>query len=122
MPDGLYGRYDDMLVVRGENIYPSAIEDTLRAIDGFGGEFQVIVSRKESMDELLIRAEYLPSFADGSLAELRATMRTRLRARLGSHPVVELVEQGRLPRTEFKARRVVDDRDLYHQSLRKEQA
>ena len=57
LPDGLYGRFDDMIVVRGENVYPSAIEDTLRAIDGFGGEFQVIVSRRETMDELLVRAE-----------------------------------------------------------------
>jgi len=44
-------------------------------------------------------------------------MRDRLRARIGIHPVVELVPQGTLPRTEFKARRVVDDRDLYRQAL-----
>jgi len=40
-------------------------------------------------------------------------MRDRLRARLGVHPVVELVAPGTLPRSEFKARRVIDDRDLY---------
>jgi len=114
LPDGLYGRIDDMFIVRGENIYPSAIEDTLRAIDGFGGEFRVIVSRRETMDELLIRAEYAATHADAPAREaLRATMRERLRARLGVHPVVELVPQGALPRTEFKARRVIDDRNLY---------
>jgi len=119
LPDGLYGRFDDMIIVRGENIYPSAIEDTLRAIDGFGGEFRVIVSRRETMDELLIRAEHTAAHAEGPrLDALRATMRERLRARLGVHPVVELVPEGTLPRTEFKARRVVDDRDLYHQGLR----
>jgi phenylacetate-CoA ligase len=63
LPDGLYGRIDDMFIVRGENIYPSAIEDTLRAIEGFGGEFRVIVSRKDAMDELLVRAEYAASHA-----------------------------------------------------------
>jgi len=67
LPRGLDGRFDDMIIVRGENVYPGAIEDTLRAIDGFGGEFRVIVSRREAMDE--------------------------------------------------KARRVIDDRDLYRQSL-----
>jgi len=112
LPDGLYGRLDDMFIVRGENIYPSAIEDTLRAIDGFGGEFRVIVSRRETMDELLIRVEHAPSHAD-RLDELMLTIRERLRARLGVHPKVELVPQGELPRTEFKARRVIDDRDLY---------
>src|SRR5262249_37702102 len=48
---------------------------------------------------------------------LRQAMRERLRARIGIHPVIDLVPQGSLPRTEFKARRVVDDRDLYRQAL-----
>jgi phenylacetate-CoA ligase len=114
LPDGLYGRYDDMLIVRGENIYRSAIEDTLRAVDGFGGEFQVVVSRKEGMDKLLVRAEYSPSHSDPEkLSALRITVHDRLRTRLGVHPVVQLVPSGELPRHEFKARRVIDDRELY---------
>jgi phenylacetate-coenzyme A ligase PaaK-like adenylate-forming protein len=112
LPEGLYGRIDDMLVVRGENIYPSAIEDTLRAIDGFGGEFRVVVSRRETMDELLIQAEYAVAHADRR-ASLEQTMRERLRARLGVRPRIELLPEGSLPRSEFKARRVIDDRDLY---------
>ncbi|MBZ5611252.1 MAG: phenylacetate--CoA ligase family protein [Acidobacteriia bacterium] len=117
LPDGLYGRYDDMFIVRGENIYPSTIEDTLRSTEGFGGEFQVIISREETMDELLVRAEYAPSHGDPEkLNALRVTIRERLRTRLGVHPVVELVPSGELPRHEFKARRVVDDRELYRHS------
>ncbi len=119
LPHGLYGRIDDMFIVRGENIYPSAIEDTLRALAGFGGEFRVIISRREAMDELLVRAEYAPSHADAAAqARLRAAMTERLRARLGVHPVVELVAAGTLERTEFKARRVIDDRDLYRKASR----
>ena len=118
LPEGLYGRIDDMFIVRGENIYPSAIEDTLRAIDGFGGEFRVIVSRREAMDDLLVRAEYAATHASGEAqARLSAIMRERLRARLGVHPRVELVAEGTLPRSEFKARRVIDDRDLYRRTL-----
>jgi phenylacetate-CoA ligase len=114
LPEGLYGRIDDMFIVRGENIYPTAIEDTLRSIEGFGGEFRIIVSRRETMDQLLIRAEYAPTHAQEQVQHgLRRTMRDKLRARLGVHPIVELVPPGSLPRTEFKARRVVDDRDLY---------
>jgi len=116
LPDGLYGRLDDMIIVRGENIYPSAIEDTLRAIEGFGGEFRVIVSRRETMDELLVRAECGATHAEPAAQErLGRTMRERLRARLGVSPVVELVPEGTLPRAEFKARRVIDDRDLYRE-------
>jgi phenylacetate-CoA ligase len=116
LPAGLYGRYDDMIVVRGENIYPSAVEDTLRAIEGFGGEFRVIVSRREAMDELLVRAEFAPEHAAPERRQaLAARMRERLRARLGIHPVIDLVPAGTLERTEFKARRVIDDRDLYRE-------
>ncbi len=49
-------------------------------------------------------------------------MRERLRARLGVHPIVELVPHATLPRTEFKARRVIDDRDLYRQTLERKEA
>jgi phenylacetate-CoA ligase len=120
LPAGLYGRFDDMIVVRGENIYPSAVEDTLRAVPGFGGEFRIIVSRREAMDELLVRVEYAASHAGAErLDALRGEMRSRLRTRLGVHPVVELVPEGTLARTEFKARRVVDDRDLYRDTVNK---
>jgi phenylacetate-CoA ligase len=123
LPAGIYGRIDDMFIVRGENIYPAAIEDTLRAIDGFGGEFRVIISRRQAMDELLVRAEHAAAWTDPSaLARLQATMQERLRAKLGVRPLVELVPEGTIPRTEFKARRVIDDRDLYATGLRASQS
>jgi phenylacetate-CoA ligase len=55
--------------------------------------------------------------AQGLAARFGALIRERLRARLGVHPVVDLVPHGTLPRTEFKARRVIDDRDLYRQAV-----
>src|SRR5437899_3554546 len=118
LPRGIYGRIDDMFIVRGENIYPSAIEDVLRSLEGFGGEFSVIVSRREAMDELLVRAEYAASHAaDAARAALAGRMKERLRARLGVTPRIELVAAGELPRTEFKAKRVIDDRDLYKKGV-----
>jgi len=70
------------------------------------------------MDDLLICAEFAQSpTAPEARERLHETMRSRLRARLGVHPAMELVPEGTLPRTEFKARRVIDDRDLYHQTL-----
>jgi phenylacetate-CoA ligase len=120
LPDGIYGRYDDAFIIRGKNLYPSAIEDTLRGVEGFGGEFQVIISREDSMDELLIRAEYVPSESgQDSIDALKTIMWEKIRARIGVRPVLELVPQGSLPRTEFKARRVIDDRDIYRTSLGK---
>jgi phenylacetate-CoA ligase len=114
LPRGIYGRIDDMFIVRGENIYPSAIEEVLRAVPGFGGEFRIIVSRKERMDELLVRAEYAAQVAD--LGAFEKTVRERLQAKCGVRPRLELVPEGTIPRTEFKARRVIDDRDLYRKA------
>src|ERR1051326_991080 len=117
LPKGIYGRIDDMFIVRGENVYPAAIEDTLRGIEGFGGEFQVIVSRKQTMDELLIKAEYAPKCTDAAAQKhIQELMRQCLRARLGVRPIIQLVPQGSLPRSEFKSRRVIDDRSLYEQA------
>ena len=63
-----------------------------------------------------MRAEYTAGHA-ARLDALRALMRERLRARLGVHPIVDLGPEGTLPRTEFKAKRVIDDRDLYRKGV-----
>jgi phenylacetate-CoA ligase len=123
LPKGIYGRVDDMFIVRGENIYPSAIEDALRATPGFGGEFRIIISREEAMDRLVVQAEYSREVAaqaagdEGVLPRLRREMEERLRTVIGVWPTVQLQPPDALPRTEFKARRVIDNRDLFH-SLR----
>ena len=115
LPRGLYGRIDDMFIVRGENIYPSAIEEVLRAIPGFGGEFRVIISRKQAMDELLVRTEHT---RDADAGTFEKSVRERLQARLGVRPRIELVPEGTIPRTEFKAKRIIDDRDLYQKGTK----
>lgn len=123
LPRGIYGRIDDMVIIRGANVYPSAIEDTLRAIEGFGGEFQMVVSRERAMDELVVRAECSAEVAaragssPGVLNSLRDRMAARLAAVLGIRPVVRCEPPGTLPRTEFKARRVIDNRKLYEETL-----
>lgn len=116
LPEGLYGRIDDMLIIRGENIYPSAVEDVLRGIEGVGGEFRIIVSRREAMDELVVRTEIASSHQHRA-KEVEVTIRERLQARLGVRPTLELVPAGTIPRTEFKAQRVIDDREMYRYRL-----
>ncbi len=124
LPRGIYGRLDDMCIIRGANVYPSVIEDTLRAIDGFGGEFQMVISRERALDELVLRVEYghdvarRAETAPGALEALRERIATRLRSVIGLRPIVRLEAPGTLPRTEFKARRVVDNRGLYEESVR----
>jgi len=55
LPKGIYGRADDLFVVRGENVYPSAFEDVVREIKGFGDEYRIIITREKTMDELIVQ-------------------------------------------------------------------
>jgi phenylacetate-CoA ligase len=104
-PRGIIGRIDDMLVVRGENIYPSAIEDVLHGFPELGTEFEIVVSRPKALDELTVRAE-LAGPCDESA--LRERVGARLKRQLGIRAEIAFVEAGALARTDLKSRRVRD--------------
>jgi phenylacetate-CoA ligase len=117
LPKGIYGRADDMFVVRGENVYPSAIENVIRHIDGFCDEYRIIISREKEMDELIVQTECLPGVDECTIPNLKQELENRLKA-AGLRTNVVLLNPGTLERTEFKARRVIDQRDLYDKIIR----
>jgi phenylacetate-CoA ligase len=106
-PHGIIGRIDDMLVVRGENIYPSAIEDVLHEFAELGTEFEIVVSRPKALDELTVRVEIT---APCDETALRERIGAQLKRKLGIRAEVALVAAGSLPRTDLKSRRVRDER------------
>jgi phenylacetate-CoA ligase len=114
LPRGIYGRADDMFVVRGENVYPSAIEDELRAIEGFGDEYRIVITRERTMDELIVQAEPVPGLDEASAKAIARQLADRLKAK-GLRTVVQMTAPGTLARTEFKAKRIVDQRNLYEE-------
>ncbi|MEA2399676.1 MAG: phenylacetate-CoA ligase [Thermoleophilaceae bacterium] len=103
LPGGIVGRSDDMVVIRGMNVYPSAIEEAVRHLSG-SGEFRItFYSEPSGMDEIKLEVE----LADGKAArELQEMMRKQLGLRVRVVPVTP----GVLPRHDGKARRVVDER------------
>jgi phenylacetate-CoA ligase len=108
LPEGVYGRIDDMIHIRGENVYPIEIDNFLRGVPGYGGEHRVVVTRTGSMDELVVRAEY-----DGTgeaRTEFERRGREGLQTVLGVRVTFESVEPRCFERFEHKARRVVDER------------
>lgn len=115
LPRGIYGRIDDMFTIRGENIYPSAIDDVVMSHPGYGGEHRIVISRGTSMDSLAVQVEHLPGIGEPGLQGWARGISGRLRMVLGVGATVVPVAQFTFDRTEFKARRVVDDRDLFGQ-------
>jgi phenylacetate-CoA ligase len=112
LPKGIYGRADDMFIVRGENVYPSAIENVIRGISGFGDEYRIVITREKTMDELIVQAEYAKGIDPTIVPKLKDKLESELKA-AGLRTVVQILEPDRLERTEFKARRVIDKRSLY---------
>lgn len=114
LPHGIFGRIDDMFTIRGENVYPSEVDAVLNQLAGYGGEHRIVISREGAMDELLIRVEIAPA-GDGEAARaaLRDEATHRLQKMLGLRSKLEVVAPGTFPRTDFKARRVIDDREVF---------
>ncbi|HNX10190.1 MAG TPA: phenylacetate--CoA ligase [Methanothrix sp.] len=111
------GRADDMLIVRGINVFPSQIEDVLVSIPEIGNYFQVVVDRKKhGLDEISIQVEMKDEAFTGELSDLaRIQKKTeeKLKSVLNVRSKIELVEKGSIPRTAGKSRKVVDLRDVY---------
>jgi phenylacetate-CoA ligase len=109
------GRVDDMLIIRGINVFPSQIEHALMNIPQVGEHFQIVVDRKGALDDMLVRVEVSPeAFSDKitDLMKIGKLVEHRLRNSLNVAVHVELVEPGSLPRFEGKAKRVIDRRSL----------
>ncbi|KKM09990.1 phenylacetate--CoA ligase [Clostridiales bacterium PH28_bin88] len=105
------GRTDDMLVIRGVNVFPSQIESVLVEIDGVAPHYQLIVSRKGFLDELEVQVEMAEAwFTDRfkELEHLERRIKHKLQSVLSISAKVSLVEPRTLARSEGKAKRVID--------------
>jgi phenylacetate-CoA ligase len=118
LPNGIYGRIDDQFTVRGENIYPSAINDIVSNLAGYGGEHRIIVSREDTMDRLVVQVEHFSSdlAADGDgVSGFRQLAKDRLRATLGVSTEVVVVPHNTFERSDAKTHRVIDERELFRE-------
>lgn len=98
---GVVGRADDMVVIRGVNVFPSSVEEVMRGIEGID-EWRLVVERRGQMDELAVEVEE-------QVGEV-TPIAEALRLRLGLRVEVRKTPDGELPRSEHKSRRLVDRR------------
>ena len=109
--ENISGRSDDMLIIRGVNVFPSQIEEVLLKVEEIGPHYEIIVSREGHLDEMEIKVELAdPSLLDSyaKLKELEEGIRRKIRSILGVACKVKLMPPKSLKRFEGKARRVTD--------------
>ena len=88
------------------------IENVIRGIEGMGDEFRIIITREKTMDEMIVQAERSPLADPAIMPELKSRLAGELKSR-GLRAVVQMMEPGTLERTEFKAKRVIDQRRIH---------
>jgi phenylacetate-CoA ligase len=102
------GRYDDMLIIRGVNVYPSEIERILLSVENVAPHYQLVVERPNALDELTVLCE--PVSDSNDRHELERRLRHVLYEQTGIHMSVQMLPPGSVPRSEGKAVRVIDRR------------
>jgi phenylacetate-CoA ligase len=109
--DKVLGRSDDMLIIRGVNVFPSQIESLLLETDGLAPHYQLILRREASMDTLEVQVEVNENiFSDEikHLQRLERKLQKNIKEFLGVTAGIKLVEPQTISRSEGKAQRIVD--------------
>jgi phenylacetate-CoA ligase len=108
--DRILGRSDDMLIIRGVNIFPRQIEELVVAQPALSAHYRIDVHRRGARDELVITAEIAGDCGETARQAAGAQLRERIKSRYGLSTDIIIAEVGTLPRSEGKAKRVFDHR------------
>jgi phenylacetate-CoA ligase len=106
---GIHGRLDDMLIIKGVNLFPSDVEAVARQEPALTGEYRLVVERINHLDRLTIEVEHVPGF-NGAPEDLAQRFGRHLKATTGVHAEIRLLAPDTLPRATHKAKRVEDRR------------
>lgn len=109
------GRTDDMLIIRGVNVFPSQIEEVIMGVEGVEPHYQIVVEREGSLDKIEVQVEVSEAiFSDEikSLEKLGKKLQHEIKDLLGISCTIKLVEPKTIQRSEGKAKRVIDNRKI----------
>jgi phenylacetate-CoA ligase len=104
------GRSDDMMIVRGVNVFPTQIEEQILTIAGLAAHYQIVLTRSQRLDAMEVMVEALPHASGDGRAALAARLETRIKGMVGVSAVVTVLDPGGIERSQGKARRVIDKR------------
>lgn len=108
----IHARTDDMMIIRGVNVFPSQIEEILLKIQAFSPNYQIIISRTKNMDDLTINIEPDVHANEKDIAEGIKTLQHRIKSGIGVSVKVNIKNYGEVQRSQGKAQRVVDERNV----------
>ncbi len=108
----IHGRTDDMLIIRGINVFPSQVESVLLKIPELSENYQLIITRKHELDRMAIKIEVSKIYKKSEFLSIKKKIINDLRNVLNLSVDVELVEAGVIPRSMGKATRVIDKRKI----------
>ncbi len=106
--DVITGRTDDMMKIKGVNVFPAQIEEVIADTEGASSEYQIRISHLDGRDTMRIYVEATSGMVD--FAALGQELTHKIKAKIGFTPIVKVVELGMLPRSEKKSKRVIDER------------
>jgi phenylacetate-CoA ligase len=106
------GRTDDMMIVRGVNVFPTQVEEQILAVEGLAPHYTCVLTRPSNLDELTVRVESLEDTEPTSASTLAAALAERVKNRIGVTARVEVVPPHALERSTGKARRIEDRRAI----------
>jgi phenylacetate-CoA ligase len=117
LPAGVYGRLDDMLLIRGTNVYPSQVQRSLLEVPGTGVEFKIVLEKKGALDHATVLVERDPAATppdiDHFVADLTERVRHKLKNDTAVNFEVDILPPNTLERALSKAKRVDDRRPKY---------
>ena len=105
--DVIMGRTDDMMKIKGVNVFPSQIEEVLRDFPETSSEYQIRISHLDGKDTMRI---YVETNGSVDFRDLSERIADKVKSKIGFTPLVKVVELGVLPRSEKKTKRVIDER------------
>ena len=111
----ILGRSDDMLIIRGINVFPSQVESVILSTEEFEPHYQLVIDRIDNLDRLTVRVELRNEFMTDLLPDLAALehkLSEKLKSVLSIRAKVQLLPQGTLERSQGKSKRVIDNRKL----------
>ncbi|MCF6194560.1 MAG: phenylacetate--CoA ligase [Kangiellaceae bacterium] len=108
--DKITGRSDDMLIIRGVNVFPTQIEEQILSVDGLSPHYQIEVSKEGNLDNICINVEMNADQCTDVRANLSTTLKHKIKSMVGISSKINILGVNEVPRSEGKAQRVIDKR------------